>query len=170
MLEAWKAAENPIPLKVVGQGPLTGLVTAAAHAGGNVEYLGGRQLPEVLDLMRGAEFLVFPSEWYETMGRTIMEAFAVGTPVVASNLGPMATMVVPEKTGLLFTQGSVAELRGRIEWCARNPDQVRAWRQNARAAFEASYTGAANVRQLLAIYAKAQQDRRSTVARESAGL
>ena len=170
MLEAWKAAENPMPLKVVGQGPLTELVAAAAHAGGNIEYLGGRQLPEVLELMRGAEFLVFPSEWYETMGRTIMEAFAVGTPVVASNLGPMATMVVPEKTGLLFTPGSVAELRGRIEWCARNPDQVRAWRQNARAAFEASYTGAANVRQLLTIYAKAQQDRRSTVAKESAGL
>jgi glycosyltransferase involved in cell wall biosynthesis len=170
MLEAWKTAQNPLPLKIVGQGPLRERVVAAANAGGNVEYLGSRSLSEVLELMRKAEFLVFPSEWYETMGRTIMEAFAVGTPVLASNLGPMATMVVPEKTGLLFTPGSVSELRGKIEWCARNLNQVRAWRENARAAFEASYTGAANVRQLIAIYTKAQQDGRPTVARETAGL
>jgi glycosyltransferase involved in cell wall biosynthesis len=155
MLEAWKTAQAPIPLKVVGQGPLTEMVQTAAHAASKVEYLGSRSLPEVLDLMGSAEFLVFPSEVYETMGRTIMEAFAVGTPVVASNLGAMASMVIPEKTGLLFTSGNVSELRGKIEWCTRNLNQVRAWRPDARAAFEASYTGPANLARLLALYARA---------------
>ncbi|HZE24904.1 MAG TPA: glycosyltransferase family 4 protein, partial [Blattabacteriaceae bacterium] len=128
---------------------------ASARRCNKIEYLGARSLPEVLDLMRTAEFLVFPSEWYETMGRTIMEAFAVGTPVVASSIGPPATMVVPGETGFHFTPGNVAELRERVEWCSQNLDQLRAMRSKARQVFEDRYTGAANVQMLLAIYARA---------------
>jgi glycosyltransferase involved in cell wall biosynthesis len=157
MLEAWKSARNPIPLKVVGEGPLAELVIAAGRACPKIEYMGSKLLAEVLDLMRTAEFLVFPSEWYETMGRTIMEAFAVGTPVVASSLGPPTTMVAAGETGFHFTPGNVDELRERVQWCSRNLDELRAMRRKARQAFEASYTGAANIEMLLAIYRMAKQ-------------
>jgi glycosyltransferase involved in cell wall biosynthesis len=100
---------------------------------------------------------VFPSEWYETMGRTIMEAFAVGTPVVASRIGPPVTMVAAGETGFHFQPGNVSELRERVEWCSRNLEQLRAMRTKARAAFEAMYTGAANVEMLVAIYRMAKQ-------------
>jgi glycosyltransferase involved in cell wall biosynthesis len=157
MLEAWKSAREVIPLKIAGEGPLAELVIAAAQECPRIEYLGARLLPEVLDLMRSAEFLAFPSEWYETMGRTIMEAFAVGTPVVATSIGPPASMVVPGETGFHFTPGSVADLRERVEWCSHNLDQLRAMRGKARQAFQASYTGAANAGMLLEIYRKAQE-------------
>lgn len=157
MLEAWKSAGNAMPLKVVGEGPLAELVVAAGRVGPEIEYLGGRPLPEVLDLMRSAEFLVFPSEWYETMGRTIMEAFAVGTPVVAANIGPPASMVVSGETGFHFAPGNVAELRERVEWCSRNPERLRGLRSKARQAFQAAYTGAANAAMLVAIYRMAQE-------------
>jgi glycosyltransferase involved in cell wall biosynthesis len=157
MLEAWKSAHEAIPLKIAGEGPLAELVITTARECSRIEYLGAKLLPEVLDLMRSAEFLVFPSEWYETMGRTIMEAFAVGTPVVAARIGPPATMVIPGETGFHFTPGSVAELRERAEWCSRNLDQLRAMRGKARQAFEARYTGAANAAMLLAIYGRAQE-------------
>jgi glycosyltransferase involved in cell wall biosynthesis len=157
MLEAWKSASNPIPLKVVGEGPLAELVTAAGRVCPKIEYVGSKSLPEVLDLMRGAEFLVFPSEWYETMGRTIMEAFAVGTPVVASKIGPPATMVIAGEMGFHFQPGNIGELRERVEWCSRNLAQLRAMRTKARAAFEAMYTGAANVEMLVAIYRMAKR-------------
>ncbi len=157
MLEAWKSAREAIPLKIVGEGPLADLVITTARECSRIEYLGAKLLPEVLDLMRSAEFLVFPSEWYETMGRTIMEAFAVGTPVVAARIGPPATMVIPGETGFHFTPGSVAELRERAEWCSRNLDQLRAMRGKARQAFDACYTGAANAAMLLAIYRRAQE-------------
>lgn len=156
MLNAWKAAHEAIPLKIVGEGPLAELVIAAARESKGIEYLGARSLPEVLDLMRSAEFLVFPSEWYETMGRTIMEAFAVGTPVVATNIGPPATMVIPGVTGFHFRSGNVSELRQRAEWCSQNLDQVRAMRAKARQAFENNYTGDANAKMLLAIYERAR--------------
>jgi glycosyltransferase involved in cell wall biosynthesis len=157
MLEAWKTARSPIPLKVVGEGPLAELVIAAGRACPKIEYMGSKSLAEVLDLMRMAEFLVFPSEWYETMGRTIMEAFAVGTPVVASSIGPPTTMVAAGETGFHFKPGNVDELRERVEWCSLNLAQLRGLRDKARQAFEASYTGAANIEMLLAIYRLAKQ-------------
>jgi glycosyltransferase involved in cell wall biosynthesis len=157
ILETWKSAHEAIPLRIVGEGPLAELVIATARECSRIEYLGAKLLPEVLDLMRRAEFLVFPSEWYETMGRTIMEAFAVGTPVVAARIGPPATMVVPGETGFHFTPGSVPELRERLEWCSRNLCQLRAMRGKARQAFEACYTGSANARMLLTIYGRAQE-------------
>jgi glycosyltransferase involved in cell wall biosynthesis len=157
MLEAWQRASNPIPLKIVGEGPLAEIVAAAAQTSSKIEYLGSKCLAEVLNMMRSAEFLVFPSEWYETMGRTIMEAFAVGTPVVASKIGPPATMVTAGETGFHFQPGNVAELRERVEWCSHNLEVLRSMRKMARAAFEASYMGATNLEILLSIYRAAKQ-------------
>jgi glycosyltransferase involved in cell wall biosynthesis len=157
ILDAWKGARETIPLKIIGEGPLAERVIGMTRECPMIEYLGAKLLPEVLDLMRRAEFLVFPSEWYETMGRTIMEAFAVGTPVVATNIGPPASMITPGENGFHFTPGNVAELRERVEWCSRNLDRVRAMRGKARDAFEAGYTGAANAGMLLAIYRSAQE-------------
>lgn len=162
MLDAWKTAERPLPLKVVGDGPLRELVTAACQGTPGMEYVGSKSLDEVLELMRSAEFLVFPSLWCETMGRTIMEAFAVGTPVLASNLGAPASMVVPGKNGFHFAAGDVAALRERAEWCSRNLQELRGLRRNARAAFEGNYSGAANAEALLAIYRRAQEARPHT--------
>ena len=156
MLKAWKSAQSPLPLKIVGHGPMMDVVISAATACDRIQYVGSKSLPEVLDLMRSAEFLVFPSEWYETMGRTIMEAFAVGTPVVAARIGPPASMIVPGQTGFHFQPVNVGELRERVEWCSRNLDVMRAMRANARCAFEAQYTGAANLELLVKIYREAQ--------------
>src|SRR6478736_1738941 len=61
MLNAWKGSHEAIPLKIVGEGPLAETVSAAARECKNVEYLGSQPLPQVLDLMRIAEFLVVPS-------------------------------------------------------------------------------------------------------------
>ena len=156
LLKAWQAAAHSLPLKIVGDGPSSDAVEAAARQNHAIEYLGRRSPDEVAHLMGRAEILVFPTECYEGMPRTVIESFAVGTPVLASNLGATASMVVPGETGFHFTPGSVADLRERVEWCSQNFDQLRAMRPNARRAFENSYTGAANARTLLAIYEKAR--------------
>ena len=157
MLEAWRAAENPLPLKIAGDGPLKEMVLEAARKSRFIEYAGLKSLPEVLDLMGHAEFLVFPSQWYETMGRTIMEAFGVGTPVIASNIGAPASMVQPGKTGFHFPPGDVHSLRLRVERCSRNPEEMRSLRVNARAVYEEKYTSAAGIASLLAIYRIARE-------------
>lgn len=157
MLEAWKASAGTLPLKIVGDGPLRELVVAASQAAPGLEYLGPRSLEDVLQLMSRAELLVFPSEWPETMGRTIMEAFAVGTPVVAASLGSPASMVLPGQTGFQFTAGDARSLRQQAEWCSGHLPAVRALRKNVRAAFEERYTGAAAAASLETIYRTARE-------------
>jgi glycosyltransferase involved in cell wall biosynthesis len=156
MLRAWQSADNPLPLKVVGDGPMANEVAAVGQAGSAIEYLGFRDSDEVLELMRHAEFLVFPSECYETMGRTIIEAFAVGTPVLSTDLGERAVLVVRGETGFHFPPGDAVALRQQVEWCSRSLQQLRSMRKAARAVFEQKFTGAKSVELLLEIYRSAR--------------
>jgi glycosyltransferase involved in cell wall biosynthesis len=139
LLQAWKAASPVLPLVIVGDGPLRDTVISAAEPG-KIEYRGSKSLEEVLELMGKAEFLVFPSQCYETMGRTVMEALAKGTPVVVSDAGAAAEMVVNGETGFHFAAGSVAALRDRIQWCWENRQQLHNMRAAARAGFGTKYT------------------------------
>ncbi|HZU31135.1 MAG TPA: glycosyltransferase [Candidatus Angelobacter sp.] len=161
LLEAWKTAADPLPLKIAGEGPCSDFVEAAAQECSAITYLGRQSPKQVMQLMQAAECLIFPSEWYEGMPRTVIESFAAGTPVVASNIGATATMVMPGETGFHFPPGDTNELRSLVERCSRNLDLLRALRGNARRTFEAQYTGSANAEMLLEIYQRAQRTARS---------
>jgi glycosyltransferase involved in cell wall biosynthesis len=160
MLRAWDNMKPVLPLKIIGDGPLTDQVRAAAARSAQIEYLGRKAPAEVLQLMREAEFLVFPSQMHETMGRAVLEALAVGTPVVTSALGERACLVVPGQTGFLFPAGDVNALRERVEWCSQNLPRVRSLRKAARMAFEQKFTGSQNIALLLSIYHQAQERHR----------
>src|SRR5205085_6225281 len=103
-----------------------------AAANPNIEYLGRRPLPELLDVIGGAACLVMPSVWYETFGRTIIEAYAKGTPVVASRLGAMAELVDEGRTGLLFTPADPADLAAAVDRMLSDPAALARMRPAAR--------------------------------------
>ncbi|MGH1571176.1 glycosyltransferase family 4 protein [Methylobacterium sp. P31] len=103
LLDAWSRLEGRFPLKIVGDGPLRSLVESHARADQSIEYLGPMSQEAVLQIVGEARLLIQPSECYETWPRVIVEAFAKGTPVLASNLGAMAEMVDHGRTGWLFS-------------------------------------------------------------------
>ena len=51
--------------------------------------------------MRHAAMLIFPSAWPEPLGRVLIEASALGCPIVAVRTGGVGDVVVHEETGLL---------------------------------------------------------------------
>lgn len=134
-------------LKVVGEGEGPSKESAL----GSVEWLGRKTLPEVYQLMGAAQAVIVPSVWYETFGRVIVEAYAKGTPVIASNQGALAELVIDGVTGLLFRPGDVADLADKISDLLNRSD-VGAMRQAARARYEAEYTAALNVEALVRCY------------------
>ena len=91
-------------------------------------------------LMGEAMFLIFPSTWYETFGRVAIEAFAKGTPVIASNIGAIAELIDSPKNGICFKPGDAKDLAEKIKWCLQHPKLARAMRRYARAEYEAKYT------------------------------
>lgn len=152
MLAAWDRLGARIPLKIVGDGPLKDQVVRAAAGQSNVEWLGHRPVADVHALMRKADLLVFPSEWYETFGRVAAEAFAAGTPVVAANIGAAAELVEHGRTGLKFRPGDPDDLTTQVEWAMSHPEELRRMRGEARAEFEAKYTAERNYLALMEIY------------------
>ena len=84
-------------LVIVGDGPQGPMLKASASDG--VEFRGfvpGEQIPEIL---RAARALLFPSICYEAQPRIILEAYAVGVPVLASEIGGISELVSDESTG-----------------------------------------------------------------------
>jgi glycosyltransferase involved in cell wall biosynthesis len=167
LLEAWRQLGGALPLKIVGEGPLEAEVAAACAGDPAIEQLGRRSLAEVYELMGEARFLVLPSEWYEPFGRVAVEAFARGSPVIATALGVMAEMVEDGRTGWLYPPRDAAALAERVRWALAHPDRLAGMRAAALAEFEAKYTPAANYRQLLAIYRRALQAGAALGAAES---
>jgi len=158
LLAAWQRLNRAVPLKIIGDGPLQPLVTG--HPA--VEWLGRQPRERVIEWMRGARLLIAPSIWYETFGLIIIEAFAAGLPVIASNHGAMAELVEHNRTGRLFRPGDPADLAAQVEWALAHPVEVAAMRRAARAEFETKYTADRNYEMLLAIYEQAHENSRHT--------
>jgi glycosyltransferase involved in cell wall biosynthesis len=89
------------------------LRSRAKHPG--IEFSGRLDREEVWQNLYQADVLVVPSIWYETASLVIQEAFAVGTPVVAANLGALAERVQDETDGLLTPPGDVLALRQALQ-------------------------------------------------------
>lgn len=159
LLKAWKKLASPIRLTVVGDGPLGQRVAEAASGDPRIQWLGRRPLAEVCDIVGASSCLVMPSIWYETFGRTIIEAFAVGTPVIASRLGAMAELVRDPRYGRLFPAGDSDALVAAIESFFGESRDRAAAREAVRGEFLARYTAASNLPRLLSIYQNAIQER-----------
>jgi glycosyltransferase involved in cell wall biosynthesis len=153
LLEAWRGLPE-VPLKIIGDGPLRPQLErfARQHTLTQVELVGFVPRDVVLDYLKRASFLVMPSVWYETFGRTIIEAYATGTPVLASRLGAMAEIVEDGCTGLLFTPGDPVDLAAKVEWAWAHPNQMWKMGWEARREYEAKYTAEKNYDALIEVY------------------
>jgi glycosyltransferase involved in cell wall biosynthesis len=152
LLAAWRLLRGEIPLKIVGDGPLAPEVAEAAGQLRGLEWLRNQPRNRVLTMMKEARALVFPSVWYEGFPMVIAEAYAVGLPVVASDLGSMSSLVDHGRTGFHFRPGDPEELATRVEWASAHPSTLRRMRTEARAEFEDNYTAEQNYRLLIDIY------------------
>ncbi len=151
LLETWKRLEGRIPLKIIGDGPLAADVQHAAEMDPSIEWLGQRTHDDVLDLIGSARCLVFPSVWLEPFGLSMIEAFAKGTPVVASRCGAMVDLVDHGRTGLHFIPGDPDSFAERLRELWTNVNMFT-MRQAARTEYEERYTEENNYDQLLEIY------------------
>lgn len=157
MLAAWEKLGGRARLKIVGDGPLEGQVSKAAKRLTGVEFLGRRPKDSVLELMKKGRALIFPSEWYEGFPMVIVEAYATGLPVIATDLGSMSSLIEHGRTGLHFRPGDAASLAARVEWVLSKPAELERMRRETRRAFEANYSAERNYQTLIDIYERATE-------------
>lgn len=138
-------------------------VQTAAAAHHVISYVGLRDPSEVFRLLRDASALICPSLCYEGNPRTLAEAFAVGTPVIATDLGAMHHTVTHGRNGLHCKPGDATDLAEQVQLLFDRPSELVRMRGAARLTFEANFTGERNHAMLAEIY------RRAILARTTAG-
>lgn len=105
-----------VTLVVAGDGPeRTALEAHARELGidGRVRFLGSVPRETVLRLFRAADASVLPSAW-ENFPHTVVEALAVGCPVIATRVGGVPEVVRDGENGLLVAPGDVEALAAAI--------------------------------------------------------
>lgn len=92
---------------VAGDGPERAMLESRARELGiddRVRFLGGVSRDVVLRLFRAADASVLPSAW-ENFPHTVVEALAVGCPVIATAVGGVPEVVRDGENGLLVAPG-----------------------------------------------------------------
>lgn len=154
LLDAWTLLQNRVPLKIVGGGEERAHLQQKADWKklDMVEFTGLLPHDQTVAAIKGARFLIFASEWYETFGLTMIEAFASGVPVICSHLGAMQEIVEDGRTGLHFEPGNHRDLAEKVEWAWNHPERMQEMGKAARHEYESKYTAEANYPRLMEIY------------------
>jgi len=152
MLAAWREIGNELPLQMAGDGPLAPEVQKASREMESVTWLKYLPRAEILERMKNASVLILPSTWYEGFPMIVAEAFAVGLPVIASDLGSMSSIVDHHRTGLHFEAGRASGLVEAVRWWLAHPAESALMRSQARLEYETKYTAEANYEQLMQLY------------------
>lgn len=152
LFEAWRQLGGTVPLRIIGDGPLADRVRAFAAETPNVRYDGWVDRAQLKEIFQESTFLVVPSTWYEGLPLNVLEAYACGLPVIASNIGGLAEIVRDGQTGLQFAPADSADLAAKVRWAVSHPAEWERMRRQARSEFELCYSEEPAYQGLMRIY------------------
>ncbi|WP_341527222.1 glycosyltransferase family 4 protein [Nostoc sp. UHCC 0302] len=95
----------------------------------NVRYLGFIK-PE--EFFSNIDVLVVPSLWQEPLGRTVLEAYAHGVPVIGSNKGGIPEIIEEGRTGFVFNTEHLETLKNHIVKFINTPHLIEETSINAQ--------------------------------------
>lgn len=124
LLQAWMKLGNQAPkLIICGSGELEQWCSEyiANNEMTNVEMLGQIENSEAKKLIGESLAMIYPTQWYEGFPMAIAEAFTMGTPIIASDIGNVGSLIIDNVTGIKFKSNSVVGLANAVEKFMENP-------------------------------------------------
>jgi glycosyltransferase involved in cell wall biosynthesis len=119
---------------------------------------------ELEQLIAGSRFSVFPSHAYETLGKSILESYAWGRPVVASDLGSRRELVEHGTTGLLYPPGNAEQLAEAVSLLFNRTDLTAEMGVHARQRVLQKHDPDRHMDDMQEIYSRLVARRRSMVS------
>lgn len=148
----WSSVHGDAPeLRIVGDGPLRAELEGMA-ANLPVRFLGQLSAEEAQAQIARGRLLVLPSECFEGFPMVVREAFAFGTPVAVSNLGPLPSIVESGRNGVVFEPADPSSLASTVRMACQASHFLERLAKGARQTFEERYTEDANYKMLMRIY------------------
>jgi glycosyltransferase involved in cell wall biosynthesis len=150
------------PLIIAGDGPERPRLEALARELNlnNVLFEGMVHGEKLQKLIAGCSFSVFPSHAYETLGKSILESYAWGRPVIASDVGSRRELVQHGVTGLLYSDGDREQLAHSIGFLFDRPDLIDKMGAAARSRVKANHDPDQHVEKLLELYDRLTSSKR----------
>ncbi len=145
-----------IKLKIIGEGPLAGSLInkSIKEKIENVEFLGYKKGEDLQNEIKKSILMVIPSEWYENNPRSVIEAFALGKPVIGARIGGIPELVRDWETGITFESGNIADLRDKLQLLLKNRERIPEMGRKARAFVKIELNAETHYKNLLNIYKK----------------
>lgn len=155
LVNAWLHWGGTAPeLRIVGDGglrhELERLAASAPHV--PIRFLGQLSGAAAQDEIAQAKLLVLPSECFEGFPMVVREAFAFGTPVAVSALGPLPSIVQAGENGVLFEPGDPLSLLDVVRGVWMSESELARMAIGARRSFDCLYTEEMNYMKLMEIY------------------
>ena len=151
LMKVWEKLPN-IPLVVMGAGPLEEEFKAWVDKKKNVHFLGYTQHDKCLSIVKGGEFVVFPSIWSEGCSMVEIEAESLGKALIATDLGFSTEAIEDGVNGFKVKLGDVNGFVKAIKNLWDEPEKCLELGRNARADYEAKYQPEDNYKQLMDVY------------------
>lgn len=145
-------------LKIIGGGPIMDKMMYYVRSLGvekNIEFMGHRSHENAMEVLKGSKFLVIPSEWYENFPYSVLEAFTLGRPVIASRIGGIPELVKNWETGLLFEPGNSELLALKMKFLLGHPEKAEAIGRNAFEFMSGEINSENHYLKLMGIYKRA---------------
>jgi glycosyltransferase involved in cell wall biosynthesis len=144
-------------LDLVGDGPERSRLEAlaTAHAPGRVRFHGSVPKGRVADLLRSAAVAVLPSRCHENQPMAVLEAFACGVPVVATNLGGLPELVHAGRYGETVPAEDPVALAAAVARLLADPAEAFAKGQAARRHAEEQFSPKRHLERLEEAYRSA---------------
>jgi glycosyltransferase involved in cell wall biosynthesis len=114
----------------------------------NIEFLGKKIFEDLAFYYKNCLFTVVSSECYDNFPNTVIESYLFKKPVVATNIGSLAEMVVDKTTGFLFSYKNKEHLKEIIIHCFKNPDELEEMGENAYRKLNREYSENVHINKL----------------------
>lgn len=153
-----------VVVKIIGDGILKDelqeiVKTTMIH---NVRFLGYMKREELFREIKKSIAVVIPSEWYENNPMAVIEAFALGKPVIGSRIAGIPELVKDDYTGLTFQTKNAFDLYLKMKFVIENPDKTKLMGQNARSFVLQELNSEKYYEKLIAIYEQVMQKHRAS--------
>lgn len=154
LVETWLRHRPDATLRIAGDGPESRELQTMSKGHPGIRWLGRIDRENLLRQMEGATALLFPSRWYEGFPMTLVEAFSVGCPAIATDIGSQGEIVEEERSGLRVPVGDTLALAGAVQRLS-DPALVQRLSEGARRQYLERYTPERNYSRLMEIYREA---------------
>lgn len=154
LCKAWETLPD-IPLVIMGAGPQEEKLTQFIqnHSDLQIHYLGYVPHDECQSIMKNSEFVLLPSICYEGCSMTVIEAFSLSKPVVATDVGFMHEAIADIGMDTVFPMKDAIALRDKVRNLWADPQLCERYGSLARKEYETKYSEQIDIENLMRIYA-----------------